>query len=272
VDKEFLFYRKLLGLNDHFTKQELKEAYRQCAGKYHPDLYVNAPAHEKQHTLDIMKQINEAYEYLQCKKGMVQTESHNSGMEEEEIYVEGTDKFFKYSLSDSLAEIGRAIHARTGTKFDLDKATWELNTGLSVSVKNLMNQHNVIYSMTTWIEGSHRRIIINRRSGNKWFYYYPHTKEEAEARAHYDKGTAYFLDKRLQDKAIAEFSAAISLDKDFTQAYSMRAMTYVLKGQFDEERKDIIEITRLDPNMTKRYYEFCSTVLNIKNRHLTDKK
>jgi DnaJ-class molecular chaperone len=49
-----------LGLSEHFAQDELKKAYRQCAEKYHPGLYVNASLHEKRHAEDIMKQINNA--------------------------------------------------------------------------------------------------------------------------------------------------------------------------------------------------------------------
>jgi DnaJ-domain-containing protein 1 len=64
TDVPYQFYRKLLGLNEPFTQNELKAAYRICAVKYHPDQYVNADSRERQHAEDIMKQINEAYEYL----------------------------------------------------------------------------------------------------------------------------------------------------------------------------------------------------------------
>jgi DnaJ-domain-containing protein 1 len=60
----FHFYRKLLGLNEKFTQNELKDAYRVCAVKYHPDQYAHADTRERQHAEDIMKQINEAYAYL----------------------------------------------------------------------------------------------------------------------------------------------------------------------------------------------------------------
>jgi hypothetical protein len=138
------------------------------------------------------------FEYKQSveltKKEFVMT---NPNVLEEEIFVElpeNTGKFFNYSLSNSLDEIGQAIYARTGVKFDLDEVAWELNPRLSVSVKDLMNRYNVDYSMTIWIEEGHRSIIINRRSGNKWFYYFPQTKKEAEAKVHYDKDNAYLLD------------------------------------------------------------------------------
>jgi curved DNA-binding protein CbpA len=90
MDKEFLFSCRLLGVSEHFTYDELKNAYRQCAGKYHPDLYVNAPAHEKRHADEIMKQINDAYEYLKSIAENTQYKSNNPGIQknkrsEEEI-------------------------------------------------------------------------------------------------------------------------------------------------------------------------------------------
>jgi curved DNA-binding protein CbpA len=69
LDKDFSFYRKLLRLNENFTQNELKTAYRQYAMKYHPDKYVNMPESQEQHSIDIMKQINDAYEYLKAHTG-----------------------------------------------------------------------------------------------------------------------------------------------------------------------------------------------------------
>jgi hypothetical protein len=95
-------------------------------------------------------------------------------MIEKEILVDdgkGSGMLLKYSLSNYLAEIRQAIKARTKTAFDLDDIAWVLNADLSESVKKLMNENDVDYSMTTYLVGSIRRTIINRRMGNKWFYY-----------------------------------------------------------------------------------------------------
>jgi hypothetical protein len=78
VDKEFSFSCRILGLNENFTYDELKDAYRQCVGKYHPDLYANAPIHEKQHINEIMKHIHYAYEYLKTTFESAPLESNNS--------------------------------------------------------------------------------------------------------------------------------------------------------------------------------------------------
>ena len=57
---------RVLGLTPDATDDEIKEAYRTLAKKYHPDNYVNNPladlAEEK------MKQLNEAYDQIQAKR------------------------------------------------------------------------------------------------------------------------------------------------------------------------------------------------------------
>ena len=215
MDKEYLFYIKLLGLNENFTQSELKAAYRQCAVKYHPDKYINAPEFEKQHAIDIMKQINEAYEYLKNNDRNEYKEpnthqneyknnktSNNEGLKgrhygnessfifEEEIFnVVG--KLRKYSLSNSLNEISKAIYRRTGYNIRINEeiwkpewpanvpsGTWEaVTSSIEDDVKNLMNKYNVSYSMVTWTEPSYmpgrlsRHIILYRKLNNKWFTY-----------------------------------------------------------------------------------------------------
>ncbi|MDR2742442.1 MAG: DnaJ domain-containing protein [Treponema sp.] len=89
MDKEYSFYRKFLGLKENFRENELKIAYRQYALKYHPDKYVNASEFEKRHSVDIMKQINNAYEYL---KTCVLKENKNSNRD---IFNEIWDKIIK---------------------------------------------------------------------------------------------------------------------------------------------------------------------------------
>jgi hypothetical protein len=187
MDKEFLFYRKLLGLNEHFTRFELRAVYRENAEKYHPDRYANAPAHEKQHALDIMKQINEAYAYLQIHNAEVRHEDpsgkkptpRNGGPLNEiyckrdktyEILIPELGLLLKYSLSKDIAGIERAIKARTKHHWNGHQQNWGLNTGLSENVKKLMNKYNVNYSMTTYPKGPFRVIIVNRHRENEWFY------------------------------------------------------------------------------------------------------
>jgi curved DNA-binding protein CbpA len=191
MDKAFLFYVKLLGLKEQFTQNELKAAYRQSAEKYHPDKYANAPAHEKQHALDIMQQINEAYDYLknynvenraapninsnQFKNQNVTKNVHS--VEDTyyaydntyEIFLPETGDLLKYSLSKDIKGIEKAIKKRTLQIWNGNRQTWGLNQNLSESVKKLMNKYNVDYSMTTYLEGVYRVTVINRRRGNQWY-------------------------------------------------------------------------------------------------------
>jgi hypothetical protein len=58
------FYRSLLGLKLHFSQTELKNAYREAVGKYHPDRYGSSSSRDRENAETLMKQINEAYENL----------------------------------------------------------------------------------------------------------------------------------------------------------------------------------------------------------------
>ena len=183
MDKTFLFYMKLLGLKEQFTQNELKAAHRQNAEKYHPDKYTNAPAYEKQHALDIMQQINEAYDYLKKyneKKHEIpnihSNQFKNQNVEKNaysvedtyyeyddtyEIFVPETDQLLKYSLSKDIKGIEHAIKKRTLQIWNGTRQTWGLNHDLSENVKRLMNKYNVDYSMTTYLEGVYRFTVIN---------------------------------------------------------------------------------------------------------------
>jgi len=74
-----------------------------------------------------------------------------------------------YSLSNSLEDIKMAIFKRTGFEIKLEKAKWQINTNLSISVKHLMNKHQVTYSMTVYYANKIRIIVINMRVGDNWF-------------------------------------------------------------------------------------------------------
>jgi len=96
------------------------------------------------------------------------------GYAEEHIIVKtgnpNEDELLNYSLSNSLDDIKIAIFARTGKLVNLDKAYWQLNSKLSVSVKHLMNSHHVNYSMTIIGENKERTIVVNMRVADKWFF------------------------------------------------------------------------------------------------------
>jgi len=101
------------------------------------------------------------------------TTKEKLGYAEEHIVVTFDDPkenvLLNYSLSNSLDDIKIAIFNRTGLNLKLEKAKWSLNPYLSISVKQMMNKHHVLFSMTTYYEEKVRIIAINMRVGDNWF-------------------------------------------------------------------------------------------------------
>jgi len=92
-----------------------------------------------------------------------------NGCIEEIVILDESKQVLKYTLSNSLDSIKTAIYSKTGYNISLEKALWKLNPGLSISVKHLMNSHNVNYSMTTFIRGRFKSLVVNMRVGDNWF-------------------------------------------------------------------------------------------------------
>ncbi|WP_283124332.1 J domain-containing protein [Angelakisella massiliensis] len=57
---------KVLGISPSATDEQVKDAYRQLARKYHPDNYVNNPLADL--ATEKMKEINEAYDEIQRQR------------------------------------------------------------------------------------------------------------------------------------------------------------------------------------------------------------
>ncbi|MEG1942362.1 MAG: J domain-containing protein, partial [Angelakisella sp.] len=57
---------KVLGIPSGSTDEQVKDAYRQLARKYHPDNYVNNPLSDL--ATEKMKEINEAYDDVQKQR------------------------------------------------------------------------------------------------------------------------------------------------------------------------------------------------------------
>lgn len=101
------------------------------------------------------------------------TAKEKLGYSEENIILTYDDSkenvLLNYSLSNSIDDIEIAIFNRTGLKLKLEKAKWALNLYLSINVKQLMNKHQVSFSMTTYYEEKTRIITMNMRVADNWF-------------------------------------------------------------------------------------------------------
>lgn len=85
------------------------------------------------------------------------------------VIFDDTNELYKYSFSNSLDDIEVAIYARTGCEIKLRKATWLINDNLSVKVRQLMSDHNLKYSMTTYTVNKRNFFAVNMRCGDLWF-------------------------------------------------------------------------------------------------------
>ena len=118
--------------------------------------------------------MNENLESQQFEEQQFVTTEDKLGYAEEYIVVKAddlkNDKLLNYSLSNSLDDIKIAIFNRTGLKLKLEKSKWIYNSYLSISVKQLMNKHQVSFSMTTYNRDKVKVICINMRVGDNWFF------------------------------------------------------------------------------------------------------
>jgi len=123
---------------------------------------------------DRIKKIKKMFDILTgkdnetCKDSLTIPEWKN-GCIEETIILDESKEVYTYSLSNSLDCIIMAIYSRTRHNVDMKEALWRLNTRLSVSVKHIMNVHNVNFSMTTGIRGEVKFLVVNMRVGDNWF-------------------------------------------------------------------------------------------------------
>jgi hypothetical protein len=122
--------------------------------------------------LKMQKQVNEELKEIESQQFI--SPKDQLGYAEEYIIIKDNNsdekEILNYSLSNSLEEIKMAIFRRTGLNIKLEKAKWFINPYLSISVKDLMNKHHVLFSVTTFYDNETRMISINMRVGDIWFY------------------------------------------------------------------------------------------------------
>jgi tetratricopeptide (TPR) repeat protein len=74
-----------------------------------------------------------------------------------------------------------------------------------------------------------------------------------EAEGHYEAGVG-FLNHRLYDKAIAEFTEAIEADRGYAEAYCDRGVSHYMKGEVRAALQDFDTAVEKDPALGKAHF------------------
>ncbi len=69
---------------------------------------------------------------------------------------------------------------------------------------------------------------------------------DPKAKEHWMRGNSLFDESKFDD-AIAEYTEAINIDKEYSSAYFNRALNYVIQKDFDSARRDLQVVMELEP-------------------------
>ena len=122
---------KVLGISPGASDDEVKEAYRRLARKYHPDNYVNNPLSDL--ATEKMKEINEAYDEIQRqRKGGGSAggyrQSYSSGGYQQS-YSSGSSQFADIRRLINLNRLGDAEELLDGIAAGQRNAEWNYLKG-----------------------------------------------------------------------------------------------------------------------------------------------
>ena len=123
---------KVLGISPGASDDEVKEAYRRLARKYHPDNYVNNPLSDL--ATEKMKEINEAYDEIQRqRKGGGSTggyrQSYSSGGYQQS-YSSGSSQFADIRRLINLNRLGDAEELLDGIAAGQRNVEWNHLKGI----------------------------------------------------------------------------------------------------------------------------------------------
>ena len=114
---------KVLGISPGASDDEVKEAYRRLARKYHPDNYVNNPLSDL--ATEKMKEINEAYDEIQRqRKGGGSTGGYRQS------YSSGSSPFADIRRLINLNRLGDAEELLDGIAAGQRNAEWNYLKGI----------------------------------------------------------------------------------------------------------------------------------------------
>lgn len=125
---------KVLGISPDSTDEQVKDAYRKLARKYHPDSYADNPLSDL--AQDKMKEINEAYDSIMA---MRRGNGSNSSSAHKGSYYTGT----QFSDVRNLINSGRVIEAEeilNGVPNEKRDAEWHFLKGSVMYSKGWLDE------------------------------------------------------------------------------------------------------------------------------------
>ena len=88
---------------------------------------------------------------------------------------------------------------------------------------------------------------------------------EEQARSYYDKGMA-LAEKEKYDRAAGMFRQAVSLKKDFAEAYNMLGFSLRKQGKYDEAIKNYTKALSINPKFAEAHEYIGEAYLGIGDR------
>ena len=87
---------------------------------------------------------------------------------EREVFLEEIGASLVFTLSNDINEIMMAVKDRIGLNINLDDVVPKPNPSFSTSVKSIMTEHSVKFSMAAYFRGDDKEVVINERKENGW--------------------------------------------------------------------------------------------------------
>jgi hypothetical protein len=111
---------------------------------------------------------------------------------ETNIYIRGLG-ILKIFLSNDFIDILNSYINQTGNSVCFkEEIKWKSNNKLFKSIKDIMNEYNVSYSIVHYMKGESRIILINKRTANKWYTLFYSVKPSEAERTQYFKKKYHF--------------------------------------------------------------------------------
>ena len=154
----------VLGLNKNATEEEIKNAYRELARKYHPDNYVDNPLSDL--AGDKMKEINEAYDAIMNSRRS--GKSSNSGN-----YSNSQTSFPEIRSLINQGKIEEALEVLDGVPIQSRNAEWYFLNGTVLYRRGWFDQAYTSFATASRMDPSNPeyRDALNRaqrQSGNQY--------------------------------------------------------------------------------------------------------